>query len=148
MAPVGAAAGHGSRLVDAYISGLKLIPVHLAMTPAGLAFGCGPAPAGPEIEAATYATQQQFADRLIEAAAPELAELSDVIGLAELTAELVAIAEEVGVQVLTVSGDPGHGRRGRRADRAGVRRAPTAPGLKPINRRYREQRLAAVPNPL
>jgi hypothetical protein len=54
----------GSRLVDAYISGLTLRPVHLAMTPAGLAFGCGPAPAGPEIEAATfYTTQQHFAER-------------------------------------------------------------------------------------
>jgi hypothetical protein len=44
----------GSRLIDAYVSGLKLAVVHVAMTPAGLAFGCGPAPAGPEIEAATF----------------------------------------------------------------------------------------------
>jgi hypothetical protein len=93
-----------SRLVDAFVAGLALAPLYIAMMPTGVIFACGRAPLGPEVEGATfYVTRQAFADRLIAAAAEELRELADVIGLAELTAELYAIAEVVGVRLLNES---------------------------------------------
>jgi hypothetical protein len=133
------------RLIDAYISGLGLITIPLGMTAKGFVFGCGPAPAGPEVEAATfYITTQRLADRLLEAAGPDLAGLAKIVGLAELAAELYAIAEEVNVQVLTESEIQAMAIEAvERIDREFVELNRSG-GLKAINKRYPEMRLAAA----
>jgi hypothetical protein len=107
------------------------------MTPAGLVFGCGPAPAGLEVEAATfYITTQRLADRLIEAAASELADLANVVGLAELTAELSAIADEINVRVITESKIQAMaGEAVERSDREFAELNRTG-GLKAVSQRY------------